>query len=529
MAITKIWNHKRLDKRNTLQGDVRKSISDGIYYVENPEKVTIQSMTNIIKSEPDGTSAKVYESLLKGVNYAVNAEKTTLRNELEDCFCQDDECKFVTGINCSSGQNAIDEFVQVKEQWDDLEPEITHFHGVQSFKGHECSPETAHEIGVELARRLWGDRFQVVVCTHLNTKNVHNHFIINATSFVDGKRFYDNNQSYYKMRYESDMFCKKYNLSVIDSKASRKKHGKAYHYYKLEKQGAPTRINIAKEALDIALQKAATLQELQDILYDMEYECDFSPNHKHWTIRSFGWGKPVRLYQIAKEYGDAYNKEGIIYRLDEDKDKSSLSAHPAHQACQVHPDKEKSGSPDFVPTGDEVRTDRLHADVSKQKWKKRRLFAFGIQGYYLHYLYLLGVLPKRKKRYSAKYAAMVSWRARDDVLNVHDILNESKILNRNHIHTESELAAYREKIQKDIQQITKDAIKKKMTPEELAVMKNDLKALRKEIVYCNHILYRSRKIYSKLKAPYPQNYEIEDYGNSNNDDYEYNTGNKINF
>ncbi len=29
------------------------------------------------------------------------------------------------------------------------------------------------------AQQLWGDKYQVIVCTHTNKKNVHNHIVLN--------------------------------------------------------------------------------------------------------------------------------------------------------------------------------------------------------------------------------------------------------------------------------------------------------------------------------------------------------------
>jgi len=42
-----------------------------------------------------------------------------------------------------------------------------------------------------LAKEMWGDRFEVVVATHLNKEHLHNHFVINSVSFIDGKKYYD--------------------------------------------------------------------------------------------------------------------------------------------------------------------------------------------------------------------------------------------------------------------------------------------------------------------------------------------------
>lgn len=67
-----------------------------------------------------------------------------------------------------------------KGQWQD-ESEIVCYHGYQSFKKGEVTPEQAHEVGVKLAERMWGDRFQVIVATHLNTDCLHNHFALYDT------------------------------------------------------------------------------------------------------------------------------------------------------------------------------------------------------------------------------------------------------------------------------------------------------------------------------------------------------------
>lgn len=87
------------------------------------------------------------------------------------------------------------------------------------------------EIGVKLAETLWGDRFQVLVATHLDKENhLHNHFVVNSVSFLDGKRYHRTKQDYRRMRRESDRLCKEYALSVIEHPSE----GKSQHYGELE-------------------------------------------------------------------------------------------------------------------------------------------------------------------------------------------------------------------------------------------------------------------------------------------------------
>lgn len=92
---------------------------------------------------------------------------------------------FVTGINCDTN-SAVNEMIEVKKKYNKLGG-ICAFHGYQSFCEGEVMAEMAHEIGVRLVEEMWGDRFQIVVSTHLNTNHIHNHFVLNSVPFKDGK------------------------------------------------------------------------------------------------------------------------------------------------------------------------------------------------------------------------------------------------------------------------------------------------------------------------------------------------------
>ena len=134
------------------------------------------------------------------IDYAINREKT--ENKL-----------YVSGINCMP-DTAFYEMQNVKKQFFKTKG-IECFHGYQSFVTGEVTPEQAHKIGVELAEQLWGKKFQVIVSTHLNTDNIHNHFVLNSVSIIDGKRFCNTKKDYALMRITSDNLCEEYGLSVL--------------------------------------------------------------------------------------------------------------------------------------------------------------------------------------------------------------------------------------------------------------------------------------------------------------------------
>lgn len=217
MAVCEIW-------------DVRGRLDHPIDYAENPEKTV----------NPKYTDADL-QVMVDVMEYATNKDKTEQRF-------------FVTGVNCDP-TTARDEMMIAKVQWNDTS-EIVCYHGFQSFKHGEVTPEQAHEVGVKLAERMWGDRFQVIVATHLNTDCLHNHFVVNSVSFADGMHYHDNKANLRLLRQRSDELCREYALSVIEHPSGKKK---PYALYQAEKQGRPTRDNVARQAVDEAISKSFTL------------------------------------------------------------------------------------------------------------------------------------------------------------------------------------------------------------------------------------------------------------------------------
>lgn len=167
MATTSIWR-------------VKGWLGKLVVYVENPDKTTNPKFyTDEDMAEQDG------QELSDVIRYAVNSRKTQ-KADNEDCTVVH---RFVSGINCSPS-TARDEMLAVKKRFGKENGTVA-YHGYQSFAPGEATPEMAHEIGMKLAARLWGDRYQVIVATHLDKENhLHNHFVLNTVSFVDGIKYH---------------------------------------------------------------------------------------------------------------------------------------------------------------------------------------------------------------------------------------------------------------------------------------------------------------------------------------------------
>ena len=231
------------------------------------------------------------------INYAINGEKT--ENKL-----------YVSGINCMP-DTAFYEMQNVKKQFFKTKG-IECFHGYQSFVTGEVTPEQAHKIGVELAKQVWGDKFQVIVSTHLNTDNIHNHFVLNSVSFVDGKRFCNTKKDYALMRITSDKLCEEYGLSVLKKEDKYNKYATSSLYKEL-----------MKDSIDYAIANARDFDEFIKILQDLDYIV--TERNDTLSIRREPYKRNTR---IERQFGNEYSKENIFKRILETQPEYPYSPDP---------------------------------------------------------------------------------------------------------------------------------------------------------------------------------------------------------
>ena len=251
----------------------------------------------------------VKNNLSRVIDYISNDEKTNkeiyddLHNELE--YIGEDyktEKKlYVTGINCEA-QSAYEEMMMIKKHYKKEKGNIA-FHSIQSFAADEVTPDEAHEIGLQLAKEMWGDRFQVVVATHLNTKHIHNHFVINSVSFVDGKKYYDNRKNYAELRRLNDSLCKEHNISSIEEKKT--KSGLYYPNY-LKNISYNNYYNQAKQDLDYAIAISNNYDEFLKIMNNLNYETILRSGKL--SIRNNNYKRNIR---IERYFGEDYSISNI--------------------------------------------------------------------------------------------------------------------------------------------------------------------------------------------------------------------------
>ena len=276
---------------------------------------------------------------------------------------------------------------------------ILGFHAYQSFKGCEVTADEAHEIGIRLAEELWGNKFQVVVTTHTNTKNVHNHFVINSVSFVDGKKYYDNKTNYAIMRKVSDNICKEYELQTLEEKSYYKNISNKY-------ARSSKYLDSVRTDIDYAISQANNYNEFTKILTKMGYELEHSSNKM--SIRKFPYKRYVR---VERTFGEEYSKESILFRI-----KHSVSF--------------------------KVPFPEAHTLIGRYKRKNKTAIRHtqkvkGLRALYLYYCYLLKVIPKQK--YPPKYSKAM----KEEIKKMDEFSNSARFLSKYKITTLTEVRKYK--------------------------------------------------------------------------------------
>ncbi len=443
MAVTSIW------RVNGWLGKV-------VVYAENPDKTT-----NPEFYENRDMTKRECQGLDDVISYAVNSRKTEQHKEDADVLE-----RFVSGVNCHPA-TARAEMMAVKKRFGKEDGTVA-YHGYQSFAPGEATPEIAHQIGVELARRLWGERYQVVVATHLDKANhLHNHFVLNTVSFVDGKKYFRSAKDYYDLQATSDALCREYGLSVIENPQP----GKSKHYgeWRAEQEQRPTWRGIVRADVDEVIRQSMTERQFFENLHRKGYEVKVG---KDISVRPPG---KERFVRIARNFGEDYTLESIRRRILE-------------QSRAVRP------LPEPAP---KTKHYRLSGN-----WQSRKKVT-GFRALYFHYCYLLGVFPKGKQQNRKRLHFLL----REDLIKLDAITQEARLLAEHRIDTAEQLSSYNSELESRIADVTsqrKQLYRKQRTvavksdeaasakvSTAIATLSKELSQLCREVKLCNDIAVRS--------------------------------------
>lgn len=259
----------------------------------------------------------VKSRLKEVIDYADNPDKTSERKYLDGDFAaaleyvknddKTDKKMYVTGINCIT-EKAYEQMTATKQRYGKLGGNVA-YHCFQSFCTGEVTPEEAHQIGLETARAMWGNNYEIVVTTHLNTDNIHNHMVVNSVSFRTGKKFENHISDHKRLREISDEICRERGKSVLENSNF---YGGNKKEYWINKSGKQTHRDMLKADVEECLKYSRTADDLYIRLKAMGYQFDQTEDkYQHLTVKAPTWKRPIRLDSLG------YTREAIKARFEE--------------------------------------------------------------------------------------------------------------------------------------------------------------------------------------------------------------------
>ncbi len=257
----------------------------------------------------------VKSRLKEVIDYAENPDKTTDKKFLdEDLYAalryveddkKTDQTMYVSAINCPK-QRAYEVMMSTKRRYGKLGGNVA-YHGYQSFVSGEVSPAEAHAIGMETAKRMWGEEYEVVVTTHLNTDNIHNHIVVNSVSFRTGRKFENHISDHFKLREISDAVCRERGKKVLEGSNF---YGNKKEYW-IRKSGQLSHRDMLRRDIDEALAVSTNTKDFEYYLKTLGYRFQRDFYFDHPSIIADGWQRAVRIDKL----GERFTKEKIRDRL----------------------------------------------------------------------------------------------------------------------------------------------------------------------------------------------------------------------
>lgn len=435
----------------------------------------------------------VKDNLKRVLNYAMQPSKTEhsslwaamhqVSNVLQYTQQSDktEQRIYVTGIHCDPA-SALEEMTYTKLVYGKTDKNLA-FHAYQSFAPGEVTPDTAHEIGVKLAQTLWGSRVQVVVSTHLDRGHLHNHFVLNSVSYLDGGKYYDTRSTYATMRRVSDQLCREYALSVVTAPGK----GKHYAEWKAEQDGKPTWRSTIRSELDEIILTCSTWSQFIKTLQQEGFSV--KTNVKYVAIRPPGKERFMRL----KTLGAAYTEEAIKERILQ-----NIFVHGSETVSRPLCRKYRKSSP----------------------FPQKTIKLSGLRALYFHYLYRMGILPRKRPNARRKTHYLL----KSDMQRLDEIVAQTKLLCTHKIETTEQLFLFettrsakigvlsdqRKKLYSLIRRC-EDAQQKMAYKYEIAELSQQITALRKEVVLCKGIQSRSNRMKENLRAIHPPRKEEQSH------------------
>lgn len=340
------------------------------------------------------------------------------------------------------------------------------YHFIQSFKGKEVSAEECNDIGMELANNLWGDKYQVLVCTHIDKDNVHNHIILNSVSFIDGSKYHNSNVELALLRETNDDLCIKYGLSVVETdKANREDKIAESRIANYNRNSG--KMELIKKNIDEAIENAVKYQDFVDELGYKGYIVKKSNNSISISTPYFN-----RNIRIARTFGEDYTFENIKHRIYYNDYRFKNDSNKIYE----------------VKVYDGIK-------INSELLKISHFYRL-----YVHFLYVLGKLPPKihyEERTPEYYKEIDKFNKLCDELSLISSKDLKSIEDTQNLRTQyleeiSPLKAQKE-IYIKLYNKTDNVADKTILNAKINILNEDIERLNKKIQICRRIINKAEK------------------------------------
>lgn len=201
----------------------------------------------------------------------------------------------------------------------------------------------------------------MAVYTHTDKDHIHNHIVINAVNYEDGRKFHAHGQEAIdRFREASDELCKAKGLSIVEGRSSDVRYTLAEQ--SLLKKGESSWKDEIRTAIDQAKEQTASFEEFQERLKEQGVQATL--RGKNITYEHLESNKKVR----GTKLGLAYEKKTILHGFERQVTRERETTSSASTAERGH-----AGVISVIPGDDFAsQSDRgLSLDVSERKHEQR--------------------------------------------------------------------------------------------------------------------------------------------------------------
>ncbi|MBR4760934.1 MAG: relaxase/mobilization nuclease domain-containing protein [Lachnospiraceae bacterium] len=289
--VVKIWNIKE----GSGKRGAGVQISDSISYITDEEKCDLR------------LSDESYSQIGREVTYVTNDVKT-LQGALVGC-------RHISDIDAASS-----EMMQVKLFYDKTGGRVA-LHGIVSLDEEESNKKNAGKLMMlmsDLLDEVFPDH-QAVYAVHMNTENLHVHFIVNTVGLYGKKIHMDKRFMKDVLEPALNRLAEKYGFTPNEEWRKEKKN---------DEIPFSKRIVQLRKAVDEAIERS---EDYEEFLLDLRSHGITAESGKHLSLKADGMTRAVRSHRL----GSFYTQEAIqnrILKKREEMLRSTVSDHTKGRA-----------------------------------------------------------------------------------------------------------------------------------------------------------------------------------------------------